>query len=491
MQNSSVRCGWRHYPIMTRAFVLTFLAIIVGLSLYIWFNHEVSERDEATLTVSCVTFDLDSIKKRGKLILLTENSASTYYLYKNQKKGFDYEMVKAFAKHIGVALEVKTLDDVDEMFRMLNNGEGDIIASNLTVTPKRSAVVHFTESLYRTRQILAQRKFPVGHPDSLYTLVTDSAGLSQIPITVHRYSAFYERLEDLQRSMGKLFVITDAPGSISTDDLLRLANTGEIHATVTDENLLSMGMEDYPELDLSYAISEEQEIAWAVRQTSSQLLKTLNGWLQRNSIKKKIQSTYAKYFSTAEPEAPSTVYVMPKLKPGAISPYDSLFKVYAPQINWDWRMLAALAFQESRFNPNAQSRSGAFGLMQLMPETSVRFGCSPTPDAECSIQAGVKYIKYLQSLWRKKVPNEVERNRFILASYNIGQGHVLDAQNLARELGMQDTVWFGQVAEALLLKQQEKYYSMPVVKHGYCYAKEPYQFVGKIEALFEHYKNHK
>jgi membrane-bound lytic murein transglycosylase F len=476
---------------MTRAFVLTFISILVGLGLYIWFNHEVSTRDEQELPFDVVTFDLDSIKKRGKLILLTENSASTYYLYKNQKKGFDYELVKAFAKHIGVGLEVKTLDDVDEMFKMLNSGEGDIIASNLTVTPKRSAVVNFTESLYQTRQILAQRKFPLGHPDSLYTLVTDSSGLSQIPITVHRYSAFYERLEDLQRTMGKLFVITDAPGSISTDDLLRLANAGEIHATITDENLLHMGMEDYPELDMSYAVSEDQEIAWAVRKTSPQLLKTLNGWLQRNSIQKKVSATYAKYFSADEPETPSMVYIMPKLQPGAISPYDSLFKAYAPQINWDWRMLAALAFQESRFNPNAQSRSGAFGLMQLMPETAVRFGCSPSPDAECSIQASVKYLKYLQSLWRKKVPNEAQRNKFILASYNIGQGHVLDAQNLARELGLQDTVWNGHVAEALLLKQQEKYYSMPVVKHGYCYAKEPYQFVGKIEALFEHYKNHK
>jgi membrane-bound lytic murein transglycosylase F len=451
----------------------------------------VSWRDSEPYSDLCITFDLDSIRKRGKLILLTENSASTYYLYKNQKKGFDYELVKAFAKHIGVALEVKTLDDVDEMFKMLNEGEGDIIASNLAVTPKRNTVVQFTEGLYTTRQILAQRKFPPQNPDSTYTLVVDSSQLSQIPITVHRYSSFHERLEELQKQMGKLFVITDAPGSISTDDLLRLANAGEIHATVTDENLLNMGLDEYPALDFSCILSDRQEIAWAVRKTSSQLLKTLNGWMQRQSTKKKISGMYTKYFGKEELEAPSMTFVMPKLKPGDLSPYDSLFKVYAPQIGWDWRLLAALAFQESRFNPNAQSRSGAFGLMQLMPETAVRFGCSSQPDAECSIMAATKYLKYLQGLWRKKVPNEQERNKFILASYNIGQGHVLDAQNLARELGYQDTTWVGHVAEALLLKQQEKYYTLPVVKHGYCYSKEPYQFVGKIEALFDHYKNHK
>jgi membrane-bound lytic murein transglycosylase F len=476
---------------MTRTFLITFIAILIGLAIYIWFNHEVSHRNDEDLPFDCVTFDLDSIKKRGKLILITENSSSTYYLYKNQKKGFDYELVKAFAKHIGVALEVRILDDVDQMFKMLNNGEGDIIASNLTVTPKRNELVAFTESLYTTKQILAQRKFPINQPDSLYTLVSDSTNINTIPITVHRYSSFYERLEELQKTTGKLFVITEAPGSISTEDLLRLANTGEIHATVTDENLLHMDHEDYANLDLNFALSDQQEVAWAVRKTSSQLLKTLHGWMQRNSTKKKIESTYKKYFDHLELETPSLVYVMPKLSPGDISPYDSLFQVYAPQLGWDWRMLAALAFQESRFNPNAQSRSGAFGLMQLMPETAVRFGCSSSPDAECSVQAATKYLKYLQTMWRKKVPNESERTKFILASYNIGQGHVLDAQNLARELGYQDTVWTGHVAEALLLKQQEKYYSMPVVKHGYCYSKEPYQFVGKIEALFEHYKNHK
>ena len=123
-----------------------------------------------------------------------------------------------------------------------------------------------------------------------------------------------------------------------------------------------------------------------------------------------------------------------------------------------------------------------------MPETAIRFGCDSSPSPDCSVQAATKYFKYLQSMWKKRVPDPTERTKFILASYNIGQGHIIDAQNLARELGMADTVWDGHVAEALLLKQQEKYYSMPVVKHGYCHAKEPFHFVGKILAIFEHYK---
>lgn len=437
---------------------------------------------------SMIQFDLDSIRKRGKIVLLTENSASTYYLYKNQIKGFDYELVKAFAKHLGVKLEVKLLDDVDKMFDLLNKGEGDIIASNLTITERRKASVAFTTPVYETRQILVQRKVFPSYPDSSILAIADSSQLQNLPIWVHHYSAFYERLKEIELNTGVTLNLQEAPGEISTDDLLRLVDDGAIPATITDENLALMDQMDFENVDMSVAITGNQDIGWAVRKNSSKLLTELNHWLSEKKNKEKLASTYKKYFSSPPESYSLKNFVMPKLSAGDISPYDSLFKTYAPTLNWDWRMLAALSFQESRFNPNAQSWSGAYGLMQLMPETAIRFGCDSTPSPECSVNAGVKYLKYLQALWKKRVQNPEERNKFVLASYNIGQGHIIDAQNLARELGMADSIWDGNVAEALLLKQQEKYYTMPCVKHGFCHAKEPFHFVGKILALFEHYK---
>jgi membrane-bound lytic murein transglycosylase F len=436
-----------------------------------------------------VSFDLDSIKKRGKIILLTENSASTYYLYRNQIRGFDYEMVRAYAKHLGVKLEVIILDDVDKMFEMLNSGKGDIIASNLTITPERLCHVAFTSPVYQTRQVLVQRKI---YPDNTATpqiLVHDSTQINLLPIWVHRYSSFYQRLLDIETKTGMDINIQDAPGEISTDDLIRLVDDGSIPATVTDENLAQMETMSYNEIDVSVPITGMQDIGWALRHNATDLLNSLNKWLGLKKTQSKLATTYDNYFSVEDFEPYSKNYVMPPLLPGAISPFDSLLKIHAGQIGWDWRLLAALAYQESRFNPNAQSRSGAYGLMQLMPETAMRFGCDSAPGTECSVAACVKYLKYLQGLWKKRVPNPTERNKFVLASYNIGQGHIIDAQNLAKELGMADTVWDGNVAEALLLKQQEKYYTMACVKHGFCHAKEPYHFVGKILALFEHYKS--
>jgi len=430
--------------------------------------------------------DLDSIRRRGSLIMLTENSASTYYLYRNEARDFDYEMASAFARSLGLKLEVKLIDDVDKMLELLLSGEADLAASNLTITPTRLNLVSFTKPLYSTRQVLVQRAIETSD-GSTGLAIHDTTELHLLPIWVHRYSSFYEQLEAIRMRSGQTIQIEEAPGEISTDDLIRLVDDGAIPATITDENLAVMELNDYPYIDISIAISGAQEIGWAVRKSSPQLLKALNEWLGQKDVKTRLDKTYAKYFTDEPMERPGG-FVLPKVQPGDISPYDSLFRKFAPRLNWDWQMLASIAYHESHFNPNAHSWSGAYGLMQLMPQTAKRFGCSSTPTPECSVEAAVKYLQYLMKMWEPRVPDPQERTKFVLASYNIGQGHVIDAQNLARELGMRDTIWDGEVAEALLLKQQEKYYTMPCVKHGYCHAKEPFIFVQKIIGTYELYK---
>jgi len=435
-----------------------------------------------------VFFDLDSIKKRGKLILLTENSATTYYQYRGHWRGYDYELVQAFAKHIGVKLEVRLLDDVNQMFIMLNKGEGDLIASNLTVLPEREKYVGFSTPLYQTRQILVQRS---ANSDSIHPgkFISDTTQLPIKPIWVHRYSSFYSRLKELEKNMSVSLDIREAPGEMSTDDLLRLTAQGALDATITDENLSLLLATDYPDLDLSLPITGQQNISWAFRKNASELEKALNAWLQTEKTQKVVAKAYKKYFGKEKVSlAYRGAFTLPSISGSQISAYDSLFRIYAKEIGWDWKMLAALVFQESRFNPNAESWSGAFGLMQLMPETARKFGCDTNQGEEENIRAGVKYIKYLDRLWKDRVSDRQERIKFILASYNIGPGHVFDAQQIARSTGKVDTVWDNNVAESLLLKTQVQYYTMAGVKHGYCRAQEPFHFVRKILAVFEYYK---
>lgn len=445
--------------------------------------------EESVLNIPApVYFDLDSIKARGKIILITENGPTTYYQYRGQGRGFDYDLIAAFAKSIGVKLEIRILDDVDKMFSHLNKGEGDIIASNLTATSEREKFVRFCNQVYETRQMLVQKKIDPLHPDSSIVILKDTLSLEDQSIWVHRYSSFFTRLKQIETNNNFDIKIHEAPGEISTEDMIRLTSVGEITRTITDENLAILQQIDYPELDMSVPISEPQPIAWAVRSNAPNLEKAINDWLSSKSGKKKVSKTYDKYFKIESYYGYKGPYQLPQLGPNKISPFDSLFKKYAPEVNWDWRLLAALCYQESRFNPEAVSWSGAFGLMQLMPETAARFDCDTSQLIEPNIRAGVKYINHLERYWQDRIPDPEERRKFVLASYNIGPGHIQDARNIARLLGKPDSIWTGNVAECLLLKTQEKYYTLDVVKHGYCHAKEPYHFVDKILAVYNHYR---
>lgn len=460
------------------------------LTIFVSSCTEKQEDDYVLHLPPAVEFDLDSIKARGKLIVLTENGPSTYYQYRGQSKGFDYDMVKAYAKYLGVKLEIKLLDDVNKMFELLNKGEGDIIASNLTYLKKREEYVGFTQPLYTTRPILVQRKFDISKPDSLFKMISDTTQLSDHEIWVHKYSSFRFRLKELEKNNDIKIDIKNAPGEIGSEDMLRLTSEGQLPATVTDENMAVMLRYDYPDLDMTVPIGPEEKICWAVRKNSSALLENLNDWLSQEATQKKLTKTHDRYFQEKSLYEYKGPYALPVLSANQISPFDSIFKKYAPEIGWDWKLLAAISYQESRFNPKAESWSGAFGVMQLMPETAARFGCDTSQRVTENIHAATKYLNHLENFWKKRIDDPIERKKFILASYNIGPGHILDAQTIANHLGKKDSIWDKNVAECLLLKTQEKYYTMEGVKHGYCRAQEPFNFVSKILAVYDHYKKH-
>jgi membrane-bound lytic murein transglycosylase F len=172
-----------------------------------------------------------------------------------------------------------------------------------------------------------------------------------------------------------------------------------------------------------------------------------------------------------------------------ISKYDDIFKKYSPKIDWDWRLLAALVYHESRFRPTVRSPMGAYGLMQLMPATLDHFGIDTTATPDRHIEAGVKLIKHLDTMFAPYVPDKDERIKFILASYNIGPGHVLDAQRLAKKYGKDDSVWNNNVDSFLLRKSKPQFYNDPNVQFGKCYGIETYAYVLQVTERFEYYKN--
>jgi len=438
--------------------------------------------------------DVAQIKKRGKLIAITDNSSTSYFVYKGEPMGYEYELLSLFAKHLGVELEIRIAKNMDLIIEQLNEGEADIIAANLTVTKERALAANFTYSLLQTRQVLVQR-LPEDHlrlsQKKLWAkMVRSPSELIGKEIHVRKNSSFYQRLVNLSDETGGGFLIVEAPGNYETEELIGLVSKGVIDYTVADENVALVNKGYYNNIDVSTAISLPQQIAWAVRKSSPELLCELNEWIDGKDKAPLFAGLYTKYFvnrKAAEFRNESPYF---SKTGGNISVYDHAIKTYCKNIGWDWRLLASLIYQESRFDPEAHSWAGAHGLMQLMPATATRYGVdslSATPIQ--SISAGTRYLHSLDKYWKKHINDSNERIKFVLASYNVGLGHVIDARQLAIKYGYEPGKWTGNVEWCLLQKSKPQYYNDPVVKHGYCRGREPSLYVKQILTRYSHYMN--
>ncbi len=435
--------------------------------------------------------DLAQIKEAGKLILLTENTSTSYYLFKGQPIGYDYELVNSFAKSQGLELEVKVIDDLNQMFEMLRSGEGDLIACNLVITEERKQIVQFSNPLGDTRQVLVQRKprdWRKMSSEALSdSLIRDMCELEGETVHVHQYSSFWSRLYEIQNKEDIRIDIQPAHGQLDSEELIELVVEGEIDYTIADENVAKLNQTYEPSLDVETAISESQEIAWAVRQSSDSLLLAINTWISDKKNKRKLAYTYNKYFNSVKDQKQRVGHQYSSLGGQRISAYDEIIQEESERLDWDWRLLAAMIYNESRFNPQAKSWAGAFGLMQIMPVTGARFGIDSTSSERANIQAGVSFLKYLEKFWAKRVSDPVERRNFVLASYNVGHGHVLDAQKLSAELGLDAERWAGNVETALKFKSHAKYYKMTCVEHGYCRGESAVDYVKNVMNHYQHY----
>ena len=266
--------------------------------------------------------------------------------------------------------------------------------------------------------------------------------------------------------------------SVSSEDLIERVADGEIDYTVATDEMGRITKTYHPNLDIGLQISFDQRASWAVRNTSPLLAEAADKWHKENINSDEFKVSARRYFELNKRVAHGSIL---SVENGRISYYDDLFRKYAKEIGWDWRLLAALVYTESNFNPDVVSWAGAKGLMQLMPVTARAMGVPPgkESDPEESIKAGVKYIAALQKMFRE-VSDKNEQDKFVLAAYNAGAGHVLDAMALARKYGRNPDLWEHHVAHYLLLKSSEKYYQDPVCRNGYLRGTETYNFVKNV-----------
>ena len=426
-------------------------------------------------------YDLPQMKDSGELVALTLNSSISYFDYRGEPMGFQYELAKQFAQSLGLKLKIKTAPDTEELVRMLLNGEGDLIAYPVPMTKEFKDSVLFCGEDIITHQVLVQRNSKKGQ--KALANVTDLIGKD----IYAKPGKHMERLVNLDQELGggiKIHEVTN--DSISSEDLLMQVSQGTIDYAISDNDLARLNKTYYSNLDIHLAVSFDQRASWAVRKTSPLLSEAANQWHKDNATSPAYKASTKKYFEQSKrlPHGPIL-----SLKDGKISHFDHLFKKYASEIGWDWRLIASLAYNESNFDSTAVSWVGARGLMQLMPRTARVMGVpeGKEQNPEESVKAATKYLAQLSRSF-SKVTDPDEKTKFVLGAYNAGIGHIFDAMALAEKYGKDKYKWDNNVEAYILLKSNEEYFNDPVCKNGYFRGRETYNFVKDILGRAEMYK---
>jgi len=425
--------------------------------------------------------DLADILADGKIVAVTDYNATSYFIYKGEPMGYQYDMLRDLATFLGVKLEILTENDIDKSFELLKKGEVDIIANSLAITTQRKEEVEFTLPHGETSQVLVQR-IP---KDNSVPTVQKPLELAGKVVYVQKSSAGAQRLKNLSDEIGGGITIVELP-NYDAEKLIELVATGDTDFAVCDQSVALVKSNSYQNINFDVQIGFPQKTAWAVRKTSNELRKKIDTWLEGYLKTAHYRNIELKYFSQERfDRRASNDYFY--IYTGKISPWDEYFKKYSQGIDWDWRLLASLVYQESRFRHDVTSHRGASGLMQMMPQTAEYFGIDSTVSPVKQIEAGVRYIKWLEDRFSEyDIPKE-EMIKFVLASYNAGLGHVIDARNLAQKHGRNPNVWENNVE--YFIQNKSQFVNDPIVRHGNLRGSETTKYVHEVIDRYQHYKN--
>jgi len=431
--------------------------------------------------------NVENIKKRGKLIAITSYGANSYFIYKGNPMGFEYELLTLLAREFGVKLELHVTKDIDNIINMLSSGEGDLVASNIAVTKSRTEEFEFTDHFISTRQVLVQSKYDL-QSNKHNILIRNPIDLIGKEIHVRKESRYYSRLINLSEEIGGDIKIINVPGDVITEELIKQVAKGKTGYTISDEPTALINQLYYPNIDVSTPISFPQRIAWVVRRKSPELLSAVNAWIAKIKRNGTLDGIYNKYYRKSRTVEERLKSKFHSLSGGKISPYDEILKKSSQTIDWDWILLVSLMYQESRFNPKARSWAGATGLMQLMPSTARTLGVKNMYNPTQNINGSVRHINSLLKIWGRKIKDKAERVKFVLASYNAGTGHIQDARKLAKKYKKSPDIWYGHVDIYVKKLSNPKYYNDSVVEYGYCRGDEPYNYVKQILERYKEYQ---
>lgn len=436
-----------------------------------------TEQEEEDIVIT----DLPQLKAQGEITAVTLYSSTSYFQYKMQPMGYEYDLIKDFARSQGLKLNIKVAENTTRLVEMLEVGDADVVAFPIPLNNKLKEKVIYCGREEQDCQVLIQRS---NKGDTLLTDVTQLLGKD---IYVKPGTKYYERLKNLDVELGGGIHIHEMPqDTITSEDLISMVSQGQIPYTISDENIARLNKTYFWNINVSLKISFLQRSSWIVRNTSPELAKAINEWASDKTGNHIYKALTKRYFELSKQPFSAE---LSEVKNGHISPYDDLFRKYAKNIGWDWQLLASIAYQESRFNQNVVSWAGAEGLMGIMPNTAKALGVTPheLKEPDTGIRTGVDCLRKFRQGFND-ITDPVEKIKFTLASYNAGIGHIYDAQRLAKKYGKNPNIWDDNVSEYIRLKNDPEYYNDPVCKHGYLRGSETFNYVREVMERYKYYK---
>ena len=431
-------------------------------------------------------YDFPAIVESDTLSVLTFNTSTSYFIYRDQPMGYHYDMISQFCRQHSLVPKITVAENWGAIMRMLKDGVGDVIVYNMPVTNQLRDSIVYCGLQQISHQVLVQR---VQHTDSMITDVTELIGKK---ITVVEGSKHHDRIINLNNELGGGIIIEMICGDTTlVEDLIRMVSRGEIEYTIADDVLGKFNQTYFRNLDVHLPVSFDQRSSWMVREDTPILADSLNSWFERSVAEPAYLRIIKRYFEVAKGYSDFDIPTFASnLKAGVISPYDIYFKQYGKEFGIDWRLLASVSYQESTFDSEGSSWAGAKGLMGLMPLTAESLGVDSLEilDPEKNIRAGTEYLKMLINVF-SVIDNKDERIKMSLAAYNGGIGHIFDARALAEKYGSDEDVWEGSVEKFIQLKRLEQYYNDPVSKNGYFRGDETVDYVIDVMARWEYFRD--
>jgi membrane-bound lytic murein transglycosylase F len=450
------------------------LGIVSAISLKWWFPEDPIPEDR-----------LFTIRKRGYLIALTEQNTLNYYIYRGATMGYQLTLLESLARKLHVRLRIISGNDVARLYQFLDLKAADILAINLPVTREGRNLVSFSLPLIETRMVLIRNKM-------------ESCELNRLPVirTLHDFPSdtVYVSMNPFQEPLNQYFIKETHKRAIlknlpcSQEELIRLIAFSKISYALVHENLAMVYKRQYRNLDVSHVAFPLFSCGWGIPKGSDSLLTFVNNWISDIKNRGELNRIYLNYYANQR-VIHHIFSEHGSINGNKLSPFDSEIKRYSRRINWDWRLIASLMYEESNFRQGLISSKNAYGLMQMIPETAAKFGMDSTSGTSRQILAGISYLGHLDRIIPSEVSDPRERVNFILASYNVGIGKVLTARERAKKYGKDPNRWNGSVDYYLLRRSITNPYGHTDSLSGFPIDYKTEGYVDDIVTRYYHYRN--